>query len=165
MYQVYPSDNGTDALVCFPVAQSESIFLFRDQLAEALLKISGIKVNRAQGYPLPPDSIFRFYSERHAKSVEEFLQKKRPGFFSRLLNTAEWATFQKEENSVGEMVDTEIETSHDFPCIVVHSRVHSEKSMSELLEEVAKELKMTLPRNHRLGTIRETVTSNQRFEL
>jgi hypothetical protein len=101
MYQVYPKDNGVDAIVCFPFAQSDAIFPFRDKLTEALLKISGIKVNKAQGYPLPPDSTFRFYSENHAKSVEESLQRKYPSFFSRLMRTAEWVSFQEEEKLVG----------------------------------------------------------------
>ena len=165
MYQVYPSDNGANALVCFPFTQSESIFLFRVKLTKALLRIEQIQVHKTQGYPLPPDSIFRFYSENRAKSVEEFLQKKYPSFFSRLLNTTEWVSFQKEEKLIVEMIDAEIETSHDFTCIVVHSRIHSEESMSELLQEVAKDLKIALPRNNNLGTIRNVVTSNQRLEL
>ena len=165
MYQVYPKDNGVDAIVCFPFAQSEAIFPFRDRLTEALLKMNGIKVNKTQSYPLPPDSTFRFYSEHHAKSVEEFLQRKYPGFFSRLMHTAEWVSFQKEERLVGEMIKIEIETSHDFPCIVIHSCIHSEESMSALLQEVAKDLEMTLPRNIELGSIRDIVMSNQRFEL
>ena len=165
MYQVYSSDNGTDALVCFPLAQSESILPFRDKLADALLTISGIKVNKAQGYPLPPDSTFRFYAEDHGKRIEEFLQKKYPSFFSRLLNTNEWTSFQNEQRLFSEMIDVEIENSHDFPCIVVHSRIHSEESMSELLQEAAEELEMTLPRNNELGTIENIVTSNQKFGL
>ena len=128
MYQVYPSDHGADALVCFPFAQSEFISPFRDKLTEALLRDGDIKVNRVQGYPLPPDSTFRFYSEKHAKLVEEFFQKKRPSFLSRLMNSAKWASFQKEKRAVGKMIDVEIETSHDFPCVIVHSRIHSEES-------------------------------------
>jgi hypothetical protein len=63
------------------------------------------------------------------------------------------------------MIDAEIETSHDFPCVVVHSRINSEESMSALLQAVARELKMNLPRNIDLGPIRNVVTSNERFEL
>ena len=165
MYQVYPTDNGADALVCFPFAQSESIFLFRDKLTEALLKIGNIQVHRAQGYPLPPDSTFRFYSENHAISVEKFLQKKRQSFFSRLMNSAEWVSFQKEERLVGKMIDTEIETSHDFPCVIIHSHIHSEKTISELIQKIAKDLKMDMPRNTQLGLIEEVVTSNWSFNF
>ena len=165
MYQVYPSDNGANALVCFPFAQSESIFPFRDKLTEALLKIGKIQVHKTQGYPLPPDSTFLFYSANHAKSVEKFLQRERPSFFSRLMNTSEWVSFQNEEKMIGAMINAKIETSHDYTCIVFHSSIHSEVSMSELLQEAAKDLNMTLPRNNHLGTIRNVVTSNQRFEL
>jgi hypothetical protein len=165
MYQVYPSDPGVDALVCFPIAQCESIFPFRDKLTDAILKAGGIRVYKLQGSPLPPDSIFRFYSESHAKSVEKFLPKKHPSFFSRLMNTAEWSSFQKEEKSVAEMIDVEIETSHDFPCIVVHSRIHSNESMSITIEQVAKDLGLDILRNKALGPIKDVVTSNQKIEL
>jgi hypothetical protein len=165
MYQIYSSDHGTDAIICFPSSQLEAIFPFRDKLAEELLKIDSIRVNQTQGSPLPPDSAFRFYREAHALSVEEFLQKRYPSFLSRIMNNAEWVSFQKEEKLVSEMIDVEIETSHDFPCVVVHSRIHSEESMSALLQTVARDLKMTLPRNIDLGPIRNIVISNERFEL
>jgi len=165
MYQIYPSDSGVDILVCFPLAQYELIFPFRDKLAEALLMIDAMRVNRVQGYPLPPDSILRFFSDNHAKDVETFFQKRRPGFFSRLVNSAAWLSFQKEENLVNQMIDAEIETSHDFPCIVVHSRIHSEESMSMLIEKVATEMKLDMSRNKQLGPIRNVVTSNEKFEL
>lgn len=165
MYQIYPKDNGVDAIVCFPFAQLGAIFPFRDKLAVALLKIAGIRVNKAQGYPLAADSTFRFYSENHSRSVEEFLQRKEPGLFSRIMRNAEWASFQKEKRSVGEMINIEIETSHDFPCIVICSCIHSEESMSALLQEVANDLRMSLSRNVHLGSIRDIVMSNQSFEL
>jgi hypothetical protein len=165
MYQVYPSDPGVDALVCFPTAQSESIFPFRDKLTDAILKVGGIQVYKVQGSPLPPDSLFRFYSESHTEAVEEFLPKKHPSFFSRLMNSAEWSSFQKEEKSVGEMIDIEVETSHDFPCIVVHSRIHSNESMSITIEQVAKDLRLGILKNKALGPIKDVVTSNQRIEL
>jgi len=38
MYQVYPSGKGADAIVCFPFAKFEAIFLFRDRLTETILK-------------------------------------------------------------------------------------------------------------------------------
>jgi hypothetical protein len=165
MYQVYSSNPGVDALVCFPTAQSESIFPFRDKLTDAILKVGGIQVYKVQGSPLPPDSISRFYSENRATSVEEFLAKKHPSFFSRLMNSTEWSSFQKEEKSVGEMIDVDVETSHDFPCILVHSRIHSNEFMSMLIEQVAKDLRLDIMRNKALGPIKDVVTSNQRIEL
>ena len=163
MYQVYPSEYGADALMCFPISQSEFIFPFRDKLTETILEKGNLQVHKAQGYPFPPDSTFHFYSEDHAISVKEFLQKKRPSFFSHLLNSDKWATFKREEELVDEMIDAKIETSHDFPCIVIRSHIHSEESLSELMQEVARDLKMNMPRNTHLGLIEEVVTSNRSF--
>lgn len=165
MYQVYPSKKGVDVLVCFPVAQFGSIFLFRDKLTEALLKVGNIQVHKVQGHPLPPDSHFLFFSENHAAPVKEFLQKKYPGFVSRLLNTAEWVSFQDKKRLAGKMIDIEIATSHDFPCIVVTSHIHTEKTISDLIQETAEGLGINLARNMRLGFIKDVVTSNESFSL
>ena len=165
MYQVYPSPNGADALICFPVSQDKFIFPFRDKLTETILEKGNLQVHKAHGYPLPPDSTFQFYSEDHAISVEEFLQKKQPSLFSRLLDSDRWATFKREEELVDEMIEAEIETSHDFPCVVVRSRIHSEESLSELIQEVAKDLEMNMPRNTQLGLIKDVVTSNRSFRF
>ncbi|MBI5353433.1 MAG: hypothetical protein HZB50_12405 [Chloroflexi bacterium] len=165
MYQVYPYDNGVDVLVCFPFAQLELSFPFRDKLTKSILQIGNMEVHRTEGYPLPLDSTFRFYSKKHAIPVEKFLRMNPPGLFSRLINSPEWVSFQDEERLVSKMIDIEIETSHDFPGIVVNSRIHSEITISDVIQETAKGLEINLPRNKRLGFIKDVVTSNGSFGL
>ena len=163
MYQVYPDERGIVALVCFPLADHESIFPFRDRLTRVILGVTDLCVHKDLGDPLPPDSLFRLYSRNHEVHVKEFLRKRYPGLFARLLRTAEWRSYRKEEEEFVELIDIEIETSHDFPCIVARSRVHSENDISELIEAVAKGLGMDMPRNRKLPAIQDVVTSNRSF--
>jgi hypothetical protein len=58
-----------------------------------------------------------------------------------------------------------IETSHDFPCVVIHSRLHSEVTLSKLIQEIAKDLGIEIVRNPQLGPIAEVVTSNRSYNL
>ena len=165
MYQVYLSERGIDALVCFPFADHESIFPFRDSLTRVILEATDLCVHKGHGYPLPPDSLFRLYSRNHDVHVKEFLRTRYPGFFARLLRTTEWRSYRKAEEEFAGLIDIEIETSHDFPCIVASSRLHSENDISELIEAVAKGLGMDMPRSTKLPPIKDVVTSNRRFQL
>jgi hypothetical protein len=165
MYQVHISGNDSEALICFPSNQDELIFPFRDKLADGIINTHEMRVHKEHGYILPPDSLFRFYRREHQIYVEQFLQRKRPGFFYRLIHTADWLSYRKEKKKYHDAIDVEIETSHDFPCIVMRSRIHAEEALCGLIEEVAEALGMQIPRNKELGSIKEVVTSNRHFRL
>ena len=63
------------------------------------------------------------------------------------------------------MVQTQVITSHDHPCIEIYSSIHSEDSLSGLIETIAKELNVDMFKNSKLPSMNDIVMSNRTFDI
>ena len=173
MYQTYPKDIGADALICFPFSndafgwfQSKFILPFRDKLTEKISNATNLYLLKHEGEPTKADSWLLFFnSEDDIIFRNEFYSKYSIGFWADIFKTKKYKEFKKEEQKIEQLVQTEILTSHDHPCIEVHSSIHSEDSLSTLIETTARELNIDMPKNSKLPSMTDIICSNRTFDI
>jgi hypothetical protein len=168
MYQTYNKDTGSKALICFrykPEEGYKSIFLFRDRLAKNVSEKHRLVISKFESKPTPLDSWFRLFDKQNEKIIEDFFKRKQPGFISQLLKTEKWKDYKKEYEIIKKLTRFELGTSHDYTCVDVISSIHSEDDLSKLIETVATELNIGMPKNSSLGPAKEIVYSNRSFDL
>ena len=59
----------------------------------------------------------------------------------------------------------QIITSHDHTCIEINSSIHSEESLSELIEAISRELNIDMPKNNDLPSMMDIICSNRTFDI
>ena len=165
MYQTYKKDDGSDALVCFPFSNCDLIFPFRDKLTEKILEEYNFYLHKSEGMPVKSDSWFRFFESENEKSAKDFIYKARPGFFAWMFKTEKWKNYKKEEQGFKKLVRFDMSTSHDYTCIDIYSSIHSEDTLSKLIENVAKELDIDMPKNSKLPAMSGIIMTNKKFSL
>ena len=159
MYQTYKTSKGRDALIGFPFSEIDLIFQFRDSLSDKICESSDLFLHKSEGRPTTADSYLVFFPKQDEKTVLKFFMKKAPGIFS-------WrkrASYLAERTRVNGLAQIRMETSHDFPCIIVDTSIHSEDKLSEMIDGVSEQLGVEMPKNNKLGPIRNIVTSNRTF--
>jgi len=165
MYQSYKKDSGTDALVCFAGSNFVSTFSFRDKLTEKILEDYNFYLHKSEGEPVKSDSWFRFFASDNEKPAKDFLDKAHPGLFAWMFKTTKWKDYKKEEQRTKKLVCLEILTSHDHTCVEIYSSIHSEDSLSRLIENVAKELNIDMLKNSKLPAMSDIIMTNRKFSL
>ncbi|MHC4111594.1 MAG: hypothetical protein ACYSUY_10990 [Planctomycetota bacterium] len=165
MYQTYKKDSGSDALVCFTSPSFESTFLFRDKLTEKIFEKYNFYLHKSEGIPVKSDSWFRFFECENEKLAKDFLYKAHPGFFAWMFKTDKWKDYKKEDQRTKNLVRLDISTSHDHTCIEIYSSIHSVDSLSRLIENVAKELGIDMPKNSKLPAMSDIIMTNKKFSL
>jgi hypothetical protein len=93
---------------------------------------------------------------------EEFDSKHSSGFWDWIFKYKE---LKREEQKIEQSVQTQIITSHDHPCIEVYSSIHSEDSLSGLIETIARELNIDMLKNSKLPTMKDIICSNRTFDI
>ena len=165
MYQVYTTESRSEAVVGFPTDQIPSIFPFRDRLAKLILREPDLGMHKIEGIPLALDSLCRFFPKQEEPVVKKLDAMKYPGIFACLFKTNRWFAYKSQEKEVERVTRVEMETSHDFPCLIIYSSIHSEEALSDLVQNVSREMGLSISRNKKLGPIDDIVTSNRRFKL
>ena len=166
MYQTYTKDIGVDALICFPFSNDKFIFPFRDKLTEKISNETNLYLLKNEGEPTRQDSWFLFFnSEDDIIFRDEFYSKYSIGFWAYIFKTKKYKEFEKEEQKIEQLVQTQIITSHDHTCIEVDSSIHSEDSLSELIKAIARELNIDMPKNNDLPSMRDIICSNSTFDI
>jgi hypothetical protein len=161
MYQTYKTSRGTDALIGLPFSEIDLIFQIRDSLSNKICESNDMFLHKAEGKPTPADSDLLFFPKQHEKTVQDFFTKKAPG----ILSLRKKASYLVERLRIIRLAQIRIETSHDFPCIIIGTSIHSENKLSEIIDSVSKQLDIELPKNNKLGPIRNIVMSNRSFSL
>jgi len=168
MYQVYAKDIGADALICFPFSNDKFTFPFRDKLTEEISSTTNLYLDKNEGKPTKHDSCFRFFNLENEMLVKEFCYKEHPGLWAWILKTKkwdEWKEYRKEEQKVRQLVQIEISTSHDHTCIELYSSIHSEDSLSRLIETIANELNIDMVKNPKLPSMADIIMTNRTFDI
>ena len=166
MYRTYREDKGADAIICFTdEVPYKSVFLFRDKLADKVSEVHDLFIIKFEGEPTPVDSWFRLFEKQDERIVKSFFNRKGPGGFAPIFKTEKWRKYKREEEKINQLARFELITSHDHPCIEVYSSIHSEDGLSELIESVATDLNIDMPKNLNLGSMAEIIMSNRSFDL
>jgi hypothetical protein len=173
MYQTYPKDIGADALICFPFSndafgwfQSKFIFPFRDKLTEKISNATNLYLLKYEGKPTNADSRLLFFnSEDDIIFWEEFDSKHSAGFWDDIFKTKKYKEFKREEQKIEQLVQIQIITNHDHPCLEVYSSIHSEDSLSGLIETIARELIIDMPKNSKLPSLTDIICTNRTFDI
>jgi len=173
MYQTYTKDIGADALICFPFSNdamgwvhSKFIFPFCDKLTEKISKTTNLYLLKYEGEPTNADSWLLFFnSEDDIILRNEFYSKYSIGFWADIFKTKKYKELKREEQKIEQLVQTQVITSHDHPCIEIYSSIHSEDSLSGLIETIAKELNVDMFKNSKLPSMNDIVMSNRTFDI
>jgi len=166
MYQTYTKDIGADAIICFLSSNDKFIFSFRDKLIEKISKATNFYLLKNEGEPTRADSWFLFFnSEDDIIFRDEFYSKYSIGFWDYIFKTKKYKEFIKEEKKIEQLVQAQIITSHDHTCVEIHSSIHSEDSLSELIKAIARELNIDMPKNNDLPSMRDIICSNSTFDI
>jgi len=166
MYQTYAKDIGADALICFPFSNDEFIFPFRDKVSEKISKETNLYFLKYEGEPTEADSWLLFFnSEGDAVIREKIYSKHSWGFWDYIFKTKKYKEFKKEEQKIEQLVQAEIITSHDHTCIEIYSSIHSENSLTGLIEASAMELNIDILKNDKLPSMKDIICSNRTFNI
>lgn len=165
MYQVYAGDERANGLICFSCTKPDPVFLFRDALANKISADRDLVACKDQGHPTPLDSWFGFFKEEDAQAAESFFERDCPGVLARLWRSRKWKDFEAEKKRIMSLVELELNTSHDYPCIDVYTRMYSTEELSKTIEHVAGDLNIDMPRNLQLPPIDRVLFTNRSFDL
>jgi len=165
MYQTYKKDTGADALICFSYSNIDLIYPFRDKVIEKIQAGYNWYLHKSEGAPTEIDSWFRFFAKESEETVKDLLGKKHPGFLAWMFKTKKWKDYKIEEHRIKELVSLDISTSHDHTCIEIYSSMHSEGSLSELIESIIEELNIDMVKNPRLPIMSDIIMTNKTFDL
>jgi hypothetical protein len=165
MYQTYKKNTGADALICFVDSNIDFIFSFRDKITEKIQTKRNLYLYKSEGIPTEIDSWFGFFARENEETAKGLLGKKHPGFVAWMFKTKKWKDYKIEEQRIKELVLLEMHTSHDHTCIEIYSSMHSEDSLSELIENIAEELNIAMVKNPKLPVMSDIIMTNKTFDL
>jgi len=165
MYKTYKKDTGADVLVCFAESNVDLIYPFRDKVAEKIQARFNLYLHKSEGAPTEIDSWFRFFARESEEKAKGLLGIKNPGFIAWMFKTKKWRDYKIEEKRINELVRLDISTSHDHTCIEIYSSMHSEESLSELIESIAEEVNIDMVKNPKLPIMSDIIMTNKTFDL
>ncbi|MEW6608951.1 MAG: hypothetical protein AB1414_16145 [bacterium] len=142
---------------------SDIIFDFRDELSDNFSITKGLIVKKQENKPTKCDSIFKFFLDKSKKEVEKFYNKKIPNPIEVMFKTKNCRCWKEEWNKIIGLVKVEIETSHDFPCLIITTFLHTPDELSMEIKKVAKKLEIELYENSGLENINDVIMSNRTF--
>jgi len=143
----------------------KNIQTFRDKLIEKLSSYGNFYIRKIEGVPTPIDSWTRFLSKDDKAALKRFLCLKSPGLFASLFKTRSYISWKSEKEELSKIEKISLETSHDYPCILIDSRIHSPEQLTTIIEEAGKEMGLILYKNQDLPNIRDVVTSNKKYDI
>jgi hypothetical protein len=103
-----------------------------------------------------------FLTIQTKKSLKKFLGRK-INFFQRLFKTKTYKMWETDFKTLEKMIKCEIETSHDFPCIVLKNVIFTVQEIQNLIEKIAKEMTINVFLNKNLASAEEVIKSNETF--
>ena len=164
IYQTYVGNNGATAFAGFPVDQFEQIPSFRNVLRDEFEKTTGLEYRTDTGLYDDVDVYVRFFEIKDADMVNAFYSKSWPGCLSGLFRTRYYREHKAEQAKVEPLIKIEITTSHDFPCVVVDKSVLTEDSIAHLIEQVARNLNLSIIRSRFSLPMNLILMSNKSFD-
>ena len=162
--QTYAEGHGAYAFIGFPVYHFEQISPFRDALRDEFVKATGFKYRTDFGVYEAIDVSIRFFEVNDADRVNAFYSKPYPGCFGWLFRTRYYNENKGEEAKVKPLIKIEIITSHDFPCVVVEKSAFAEDTIAQLIEKVARDLRLDIIRSKFPYPMNPILMSNRLFD-
>lgn len=156
MFWCWKIDEITRGMVGFRSNDEKYIFDFRDRLSVNISHNKGLIIHKIEtGHPTPLDSVSRLFDKKVEEKIQPFFKKKVPdfSFFAVIFRTKNYIRWQKEWDSVKKLAKVEIETTHDFPGLIIDSTIHSSEELSLEIKEVSKESGLELYENKKLENI------------
>lgn len=144
MFYCWRKNEKTEGMIGFRAADAKHIFDCRDRLWAHFSKDKKLVILKDEGHPTKVDSVFRLFDEKDKKAVHNFLNKTVPNLFASIFKTKNWRIWHEEWGAVRELIKLEVETSHDFPGVLIRSTIHSPDEFSSEIKEVATELGLEL---------------------
>jgi len=163
LYQTYDAECGAEAFVGFPKHRFELMLPFRDALCEEFEETTGFTSRTDLVGPYDVDARVKFFHAEDADAVNGFHSKPWPGFFSWLFRTQHYRDHEAEQRSVKRLIKINVATSHDFPCVVITSSIHTGESVARLIEKVAHDLQLSIVRSKLPYPMVTILTSNRSF--
>jgi len=170
MYNCWETADGADALVCFcfPCADIGSLDRLRRPFVERLIERV---VGERQWVPSPGDIntedleelLVYFLKPEDVESAAKLEPPKWPlRWMWYLLSGGYGRMWQR----LGKLAELSIRTSHEYSCaIAIESKVHSAEELAEHISEIARELRVVMPRNRGLPSLEAVMMSNKTFSL
>ncbi len=156
-------ENKADFLIGFTIKDERIVRDFRDGLVSHLCAGTQYFVDKQEGCPTRWDSTYRIFDTKNLNEVNLLRRKKVPGFWDSLLKNKSYKDWQEEYNKIIHLSAVELETSHDFPCLIVNNKVFNLEHMKNLLQQVGKELNIELSYNGSVENFNSIIMSNDKF--
>ncbi len=165
LFWIWKSKENIIALIGFAYSRrNPNIILdFRDKVSNEFISDSSLVCQKTEGEPTPLDSKISFFNKSDELAVQEFFSKKRPGFIASLLKTKKYKEYCDQFRMISDLVKVDIETSHDYPCLIVSSSIHSEPDLLSRIYKVAESLSLDVAKGSELEKIEDIVMSNRNF--
>jgi hypothetical protein len=140
------------------------IFKFRDSLAQDICNSNKeFFIHKEEGNPTPVDSEFLFFEKRQRIAAENFFKKKRPGFLHVIFYTKTYRKWRDYYEALCKAAKVKLETSHDFPCLVIKTICYSPDELSTMIRSAAKGLSLEIYENKELEDV-QILMSNGTFD-
>lgn len=133
-------------LLCFANDNDSNVFVIRDAIVSEMRREKPFFVERVyEGEPTKFDSLTRLYLEEDSATVSCFLSKKKPNLLASIIGTKYYLNWKRERAVIEALVKVELESSHDFPCLVIYSYFHTPERLADIVTKVSRELSVPLP--------------------
>lgn len=143
----------------------QKLFKFRDKFILDFSKKESLFVIKQEGNPTSVDSVFRLFRKENKEEVQKIFNKKTPNLFSSIFKTTYYRSWEEERNSIIKLAKGELETSHDFPCLIISTTICSPEKLRVKIKEIANELSIELHENKELENIDNVIMSNHTFDV
>jgi len=153
MFCCWEKNEITESIVGFTPVDGKYIFDFRDRLFTKICNNKELIILKRGGQPTKIDSVFMLVDKKNEEILRSFFNKKIPGSFAAIFKTKNYRSWQKEWASIMRLVRVKVETSHDFPGLMINSTIHSPEELSSKIKKVSIELGLELYENKELESI------------
>lgn len=167
MFYCSAKDNAVTGLIGFDGKMDflKAVFQFRDKFVQkAASRGEDFFIHKEEGTPTRIDSSTLFFDKQQKTEAEKFFKSKMPNFFHFIFNTQTRKKWSKEWALWCKSAKISLETSHDFPCLVITTSIYSQTELSDMIKSIANELSIEMYENKELEDTR-LVMSNHTFDI
>ena len=167
MFYCSAKDNAIIGLIGFDgnIDFLKAVFQFRDKFVQRIsARGEDFFIRKEEGNPTRIDSSVLFFDKQQKAEAEKFFKTKMPNFLHFIFNTQTRRQWSKEWTHWWKSAKISLETSHDFPCLIITTSIYSQVELSDMIKSVAGELSLEMYENKELEDIK-LIMSNHTFDI
>ena len=133
-------------------------------MLEIITRNSDYYVHKQTDPDVKSDSSFMVF--KNEESARKIIDLEPPGCLACILQTKSWKNYTEELKQARKSGLFEMETSHDYPCIVIRNSIYASDDIENHIITAARQLNIEIHKNNNLPALdRHFLFSNKTFDL